>query len=134
MFRNEMRLMPAATLVSQNLKSTLVQVLKSYTHHPVSTEQSMDGAVACTYVEPLCMKINEHFYAVIRMTTDAERTIEHVTARAMEIPDGCSHSFHKPHNIASWCSSHGVQWEGQLCAGPRRVDFVIYNAPSHLLS
>lgn len=40
------------------------------------------------------MKINEHYYTVIRMITDAERTIEHVTARAMEIPDGCSHSFH----------------------------------------
>lgn len=94
--------MPAATMVSQNLRSTLAWVLKSHTHHPVSMEQSMDRAVACTYVEPLCMKINERYYTVIRMMADAERTIEHVTARAMEIPDGCSHLFHKPHNIASW--------------------------------
>lgn len=67
----------------------------------------MDGAVACTYVEPLCMKTNEHYYTVIRMITDAKRTIEHVTARAVEISDGCSHSFHKPHNIGSRCSSQG---------------------------
>lgn len=54
------------------------------------------------------MTINKHYCTVIRMITDAERTIEHVTIRAMEIPDGCSQSFHKPHNIASWCSSHRV--------------------------
>lgn len=100
--------MPAATMASQNLKSTLACMLKSYTHHPVSMEQNMDGAVACTYVEPLCMKTNENYYTVIRMTADSERTIEHVTARAMEIPDGCSHLLHKPHHIASWCSSHRV--------------------------
>lgn len=100
--------MPAATIVSQNLKSTLAWVLQSYTHHPVSMEQSMDGAVACTQMEPLCMTVNKHYCTVIRMITDAERTIEHVTVRAMEIPDGCSHSFHKPHDIASCCSSHRV--------------------------
>ena len=95
-----MRLMPAATLVSQNLQGTLPWVLKSHTHHPVSTEQNMDGAVACTYLEPLCMKISEHYYTVIRMNTAAEGTIKHVTARASEIPDGCSHSFCKPHHVA----------------------------------
>lgn len=100
--------MPAATMVSHNLESTLAWVLKSYTHHPVTTEQSLDGAVACTYVEPLCMKRNEHYYIVIRTIADAERTIEHVTARAMEVPDGRSHSFPKPHNVASWCCSHRV--------------------------
>lgn len=88
-----MRLMPAATLVSQNLQGTLLRVLKSHTHHPVSTEQSMDGAVACAYLEPLHMKTNEFYYTVIRMNTAAEGTIKHVTARASEIPDGCSHSF-----------------------------------------
>lgn len=96
--------MPAPTMVSQNLKSTLAWELKSYTHHPVSMEQSMDGAVACT----VWMKINEQYYIVIRMIAAAERTIEPVTARAVETPDGCSHSFHKPRNIASWCSSHRV--------------------------
>lgn len=53
----------------------------------------MDGAVACAYLEPLHMKTNEFYYTVIRMNTAAEGTIKHVTARASEIPDGCSHSF-----------------------------------------
>lgn len=41
--------MPAATLVSQNLQGTSPWVLKSHTHHPVSTEQNMDAAVSCMY-------------------------------------------------------------------------------------
>lgn len=92
--------MPAATLVSQNLQGTLPWVLKSQTHHPVSTEQNMDGAVACTYLEPLCTQINKHYYIVIGMNTAAEGTSKHVTARALEILDGCSHSFCKLHHVA----------------------------------
>lgn len=73
----------------------------------------MDRAVACTCVELLCMKINEHYYIVIRMITAAERTIEHVIARAMEIPDGCSHTYSTshitlPHGVApTECSGKG---------------------------
>lgn len=92
--------MPAATMVSWNLQGTLPWVLKSHTHHPVSMEQNMDGAVACTYLESLCMKINERCYTAIRMNTAAEGTIKHVTARALEIPDGCSHSFCKLYHTA----------------------------------
>lgn len=33
-----------------------------------------------------------------------------------------------------FCSSHGAQCEGQLCAGSGRVDSVIYNALSPLVS
>lgn len=92
--------MPAATLVSQNLRGTLLWVLKSRTHHPVPREQNMDKAVGCMYLEPLRMKTDGRYYTVIRMNTAAEGTIKRVTARASEIPDGCTHSFCKLHPIA----------------------------------
>lgn len=83
--------MPAATLVSQNLQDTLPWVLKPHTHHPVPVEQNTDEAVACTYLETLLTKINKRYDTVIKMNTAVEGTMKHVTARDLQIPDGCLH-------------------------------------------
>lgn len=122
-----MRLILPATLVSQNSQGTLPRVLKSHTHHSVSTEQNMDGAVACTYLEPLHAEINERYYTLIWMNTAAEGTIKHITPRASDSPDGRSCSFCQPHHIAIRYSSHTYSVKGS-CVLALRMTALWYAA------